>query len=228
MLSAIFLLSPMTLTSSVPVSLVFVVAPTGAKEDAPEAPPAIWRSRSAWLILPPGPEPATICRSMLASLALCLTAGLARALVPAARATGAAAATGSGAFSTTGSGLTSSLAGAGSATGSGFVSASSVLAEEFPAPSTSNSIQTSPTGRISPGSPIILVILPSTGDGISTVALSVITESIGSSSLTTSPTDTIHSTTSPSTTPSPISGSLNAYIPIFIPLVFFLLLRQFA
>ena len=71
------------------------------------------------------------------------------------------------------------------------------------------------------------VTLPSTGEGISTVALSVITDKMGSSSLTESPTATIHSTTSPSTTPSPISGNLNANVPMFIPPVFSLLLQLF-
>ena len=100
-------------------------------------------------------------------------------------------------------------------------------AAAFPSPSTSNSIQTTPTGNVSPASPTTRVTFPSTGEGISTVALSVITERIGSSSLTMSPTATIHSTTSPSTTPSPISGILNANVPIFIPPVFSLLLQLF-
>src|SRR5688500_4768230 len=47
---------------------------------------------------------------------------------------------------------------------------------------------------------------PARGDGISTVALSVITSTIGWSSVTTSPSATFHWTISPSTTPSPISG----------------------
>ena len=83
-------------------------------------------------------------------------------------------------------------------------------AEEFPSPSTSNTIHTWPTGIISPGSPVVEVIFPSTGLGISTEALSVITSRSGWSSVTTSPTDTCHETISPSTTPSPISGSLNS------------------
>ena len=87
-------------------------------------------------------------------------------------------------------------------------------------PSVSNSIQTWPTAKIVPGSPTIDFTTPSVGDGISTVALSVMTDKIGSSSFTESPTETIHSTTSPSTTPSPMSGSLNANIPMFMPPVF--------
>ena len=151
---------------------------------------------------------------IFASRARCRTAGLASAFVPAALATAGAAATGAGVFA--GSGLAFV-----SATGSGFASffsfagAGVASADAFPSPSTSNSIQTTPTGRMSPASPTTLLTVPSTGDGISTVALSVITDRIGSSSLTESPTATIHSTTSPSTTPSPISGILNAKIPMF-------------
>ena len=51
---------------------------------------------------------------------------------------------------------------------------------------------------------------PFTGDGIVTVALSVITSTNASSSFTLEPMTTCHVTISPSTTPSPISGSLNS------------------
>jgi hypothetical protein len=49
--------------------------------------------------------------------------------------------------------------------------------------------------------------LPRLGDGITTVALSVITSTSGWSSATWSPTATNHFWTSASTTPSPMSGS---------------------
>jgi len=181
------------------------------------------------VILPAGPDPATWYRSTPASRARCRTAGAASGLVPGARSTtGPATATGSGTGVGSGAGV-----GSGSATGSGVSSTagaagSGSLAEALPSPSTSNSMQTTPTGRISPASPMIFVTVPSHGAGISTVALSVMTERIGSSSLTVSPTATIHSTTSPSTTPSPISGSLNANVPMFIPPVFSLWLQQCA
>src|SRR5688572_25903751 len=51
---------------------------------------------------------------------------------------------------------------------------------------------------------------PARGDGISTVALSVMISTIGWSSLTTSPSLTFHATISPSTTPSPMSGRWNS------------------
>ena len=60
----------------------------------------------------------------------------------------------------------------------------------------------------SPTSPPSATTVPATGDGISTVALSVITSASGWSSRTDSPTLTCHSTISASATPSPTSGSL--------------------
>ena len=181
------------------------------------------------MILPAGPDPATWYKSTPAERARCRTAGLASGFVPGARSTagpatetGAATDFGAGSGVATGSGIGSGLDSTSSFTGS------SSETEAFPSPSTSNSMQTTPTGKMSPASPIILLTVPSHGAGISTVALSVMTERIGSSSLTESPTETIHSTTSPSTTPSPISGNLNANVPIFIPPVFCLLHQRFA
>ena len=147
--------------------------------------------------------------------------------MPAALVTAGAAET--GAETSTGVGLAFVSAGAFGFSSAFSFAGTGVLSEDvFPSPSTSNSIQTTPTGRMSPASPTTLLTVPSTGDGISTVALSVITDKIGSSSLILSPTATIHSTTSPSTTPSPMSGILNAKIPIFIPPVFSLLLLRFS
>src|SRR3954451_18739018 len=59
-------------------------------------------------------------------------------------------------------------------------------------------------------------MVPARGDGISTVALSVMISTMGWSILTTSPTLTFHATISPSTTPSPMSGrwNLNAISPL--------------
>src|SRR5947208_16703088 len=53
-------------------------------------------------------------------------------------------------------------------------------------------------------------MVPARGDGISTVALSVMISTIGWSILTTSPTLTFQPTISPSTTPSPMSGRWNS------------------
>ena len=87
--------------------------------------------------------------------------------------------------------------------------------------SESKLINVVPTGTISPMSPLNDNTVPSTGDGIVTVALSVMISTTGSSSFTASPIDTCHSTISPSTTPSPISGSLNSYFAISFLLCFF-------
>src|SRR5258708_14774001 len=56
--------------------------------------------------------------------------------------------------------------------------------------------------------------VPATGDGISTVALSVITAAKSWSSSTDCPTSTCHSTSSASATPSPTSGSLMMRTPM--------------
>ena len=171
------------------------------------------------MILPAGPLPETVAKSIPLSRARWRTAGDASGLAP-----GAATTTGVGAGAgAAGAGLTSSLTGSGSGAGASSTTSSTgsgASSTGVPSPSVSNSIQTCPTARIVPGSPTIDLTTPSVGEGISTVALSVMTERIGSSSLTVSPTATIHSTTSPSTTPSPISGSLNANIPMFMPPVF--------
>src|SRR5690606_475853 len=71
-----------------------------------------------------------------------------------------------------------------------------------------------PTATVSPTSAPSHTTFPSTGEGISTVALSVITAPSTSSSRTTSPTLTFHSTSSASATPSPTSGSLMTYSPM--------------
>ena len=68
---------------------------------------------------------------------------------------------------------------------------------------------------MSPISPLSEATVPLIGDGIVTVALSVITSTSASSSITIDPTSTCQVTISPSTTPSPISGSLNSYFAIF-------------
>jgi hypothetical protein len=69
---------------------------------------------------------------------------------------------------------------------------------------------TVPTGTTAPSSTRIASIVPVRGDGISTLALSVITSTSGWSSLTPSPTRTSQRTISPSATPSPMSGSFTS------------------
>jgi hypothetical protein len=67
---------------------------------------------------------------------------------------------------------------------------------------------TSPTLAIAPSATFVDFIVPAAGDGISTVALSVITSTTGSSTATASPAFLIQRTISPSWTPSPMSGNL--------------------
>ena len=67
-----------------------------------------------------------------------------------------------------------------------------------------------PTGTVAPSSAWSAVIVPVRGDGISTLALSVMTSTSGWSSFTESPTFTSQRTISPSATPSPISGSFTS------------------
>jgi hypothetical protein len=190
--------SPVTLISVVPVRRV-----RAGPALATAPPPATWASRSARVMRPAGPLPATEVRSTPASRALMRTAGLASGRSP-----GTRGVTGAGGAAATGAGA-GAAAGAEAASGSDAGAAASV-ADALPFPSTSNSMHIAPTGRMSPTSPTRLTTTPLTGEGISTVALSVMTDRMGWSSVTVSPTATIHSTTSPSTTPSPMSGSLNA------------------
>ena len=75
-------------------------------------------------------------------------------------------------------------------------------------PGASMRMSSAPTASTSPTAPPSAMTAPATGVGISTVALSVITEATTSSSRTRSPTLTSHSTISASATPSPTSGIL--------------------
>jgi hypothetical protein len=175
-----------------PVSVPAPVASTGTK---PLASPAVRRrAREAGIDL-----------SQVSG-----TAGEAKGLVPV-EATGAGTDTGGAA---TGSGLGSGSRTGADATGSG-------LGFDFGleplAPLTSKTINSAPTGTISPGFPVVDTTLPLTLEGMETVALSVINSTRGSSSLTVSPGLTFHFTISPSNTPSPTSGRLNTYFAILAP-----------
>src|SRR5207247_9716669 len=77
-------------------------------------------------------------------------------------------------------------------------------------PASPNTTRVLPTFTTSPSFALSWRIFPVTGEGIWTVTLSVMTSTIGSFSLTGSPSFTNHLTTSPSWTPSPMSGSLNS------------------
>ena len=158
---------------------------------------------------------------MPASLARSLTAGEASGRSPSGRGApvgvGPAAVdlteAGAGFFSAAGGATGSAFAGFASGSAatallltSGVSSVGSVLAAASPA--TSIFTIGEPTATVSPISAPSQAIWPSTGEGISTVALSVITAAITVSSRTRSPTFTFHSTSSASATPSPTSGIL--------------------
>ena len=81
----------------------------------------------------------------------------------------------------------------------------------------SSTTSTAPTSTTSPSPPLSSTTVPAFGDGISTVALSVITSTRGWSSATDSPIATFQETISPSTTPSPMSGSLKLNM-LFAPI----------
>src|SRR5262245_23551288 len=69
---------------------------------------------------------------------------------------------------------------------------------------------TLPTGTTAPSSACNAEMVPVRGAGISTFALSVMTSTIGWSSLIGSPTLTSQRTISPSATPSPMSGNFTS------------------
>ncbi len=77
-------------------------------------------------------------------------------------------------------------------------------------PLTSKTTSTECTGTTPPSAPRVSSTLPARGEVMVTVALSVITSTMGWSSATASPGAISHLTISPSLTPSPMSGSLNS------------------
>jgi len=88
------------------------------------------------------------------------------------------------------------------------LAAGALAAAALPAPSTSRRISSAPTASDSPTLPPRPFTVPCTGDGISTVALSVMTSARIWSSLIASPGCTRQATTSTSAMPSPRSGIL--------------------
>src|SRR5205814_3081355 len=152
-------------------------------------PPTAART-SASVTRPPGPEPRTVRRSTASSRASRRVAGVA--------ATGPPARAGAGAS-------TAGAVGAGLGGGVGAPRrAVGVLA------ASSNVTSTSPTLTVCPGCTWILVTRPRTGDGISTVALSVSTSRSRASSAMTSPSLTRPLTLSASVSPSPRPGRATA------------------
>ena len=159
--------------------------------------------------------PASRARRRTAGDATGLTAPARAVARGAGRGSAGCARRGAGVGDMTGVVLRSGLAVArGFAAGAGF--ATSVAAERgcgcaalaaSRSPGTFRRTRSDPTATLSPISAPSQMISPSTGEGISTVALSVITAA-RLSARTRSPTLTCHSTSSASAMPSPTSGSL--------------------
>lgn len=177
------------------------------------------------MIRPAGPVPRTRRRSTPASRARSRTDGVASGFSPSWRTGpapenarpalsrfGAAAFGGTGVCNRTGVSGTDAACGlaVSTAAGAGFSPACSTGFSSVVPPSISKRTSSEPTAIFSPTSPLMAMTLPPRDDGISTVALSVMTAARRSSSRTTSPTFTCHSTSSASATPSPTSGSLIA------------------
>ncbi len=218
MRSAILRRSPITL-----ISLIEVSATYPAVCGEPPASSLKYASMSSCVIRPAGPVPRTRLRSMPASRARSLTEGVASGFSPSARTgpapvkvrfmasrLGAAGFSGTGVCKRTGA-ASSAFALGGSTDADGSVFTDSGFTDSCllsAAPSISSRTSSEPTAIFSPISPLVSTTLPARDDGISTVALSVITAASRSSSRTISPTFTCHSTSSASATPSPTSGSL--------------------
>src|SRR5450830_735488 len=178
---------------------------------------------------PAGPVPGTCRRSTPASRALRRTAGAARGFSPSGRGApranrrngavrvnrpvadpGKAVAAGARSNESPTGRFANGADTAVSAAGAFALGATcaSVGAELLSSPRTFRRTRSEPTATTSPISAPSQTISPSTGEGISTVALSVMTAARIASSRTRSPILTCHSTSSASATPSPTSGSL--------------------
>ena len=145
---------------------------------------------SSALMRPFGPVPLTRSSATPSSLASARTAGVTSMRAPGAPGEAAAG------------WLTAAAAGAASA-GAAATGAAAV-------PATAIVTMIVPTGTTCPSSAPNERIVPVRGEGISTLALSVITSTRGWSSLTASPAFTSQRTISPSATPSPMSGSFTS------------------
>ena len=146
------------------------------------------RSRSSGVMLPCGPLPRIVCRSIPRSRASRRTRGVA---------------------------LTSTLFAASIAAGASSVSGRTptmpaCCGRTCGAASSQTVIRMSPTRMISPSRPWRPQTVPPWGEGTSTTALSVSTSATTWCSLTASPSATSHLRSSTSAIPSPRSGSLNS------------------
>src|SRR5579859_4709261 len=156
-------------------------------------------ARSFSRIRPPGPVPVTVTRSMPRSAANRRMYGAARYRED------PGAAGGEGGL---GGGAEATGPGPGGAAGGAVAAAAPA---DGAAPVTSMVTSAAPTLTFSPSWAWIFRTLPVFGDGISTLALSVSTETRAASSRIVSPSWTNQRTTSPSATPSPRSGNRNSY-----------------
>ena len=184
MRSAIRRRTPITLISE--VSPVWVASPAagGARSaGAPHARAPLAASRSSRTMRPPGPDPATVARSIPASRARLRLAGEVMIRPPAGAARGAASALVAappcvGPLAALGlaaaAGIAAGCVAAGGAAASGAAVGGAAGA---PAP-TSKTINGEPTAILSPGSPRMETTRPLTGAGTSTAALSVITSTM--------------------------------------------------
>ncbi len=173
---------------------------------------------------PAVPLPGTNCNSIPRSQARRRTAGEAMGLsrgwgVVCATAAGAGAVDGAaglapGALAAAGAAGLAAAAGAAGVAGARVAAAVAARLRTLPAPSTSMRMSSLPTAITSPSLPPSASTVPATGEGISTVALSVITSARLWSSVTASPGCTCHATSSTSAMPSPMSGILITCTPI--------------
>src|SRR6202043_1360605 len=149
------------------------------------------RSTSALVTAPPGPLALTSARSIPSRCARARTAGAA---------------------------LTAGACDANGGTGGGAAAESSptIVPVSVRGPS-SNSTRGPPTLTLAPGWTHSRAILPSCGEGTSTTAFSVSTETRGWSATTWSPSPTCQATSSASCSPSPRSGSTKTLIAERLP-----------
>ncbi len=217
--SAIFLRTPRSgIRSSVPRETRGTARRSGSRPPPSWSPPPWKACRSCLVTRPPSPVPATRCRSSSSSLASARTAGVASARLPAGRTASARGAAGrAGAEAGAGpveawAAAAAVFAGAGAGAGAAGVEGEAGAAFAFAGGAAaesdgSSSINAEWTLATSPSFQQRRSTRPRLGDGMVTVALSVITSTSGWSSATSSPSVTNHLTISASTTPSPMSGS---------------------
>src|SRR6202050_1931625 len=189
------------ITRRTPITLISDVSAETSARDAARA----GSSRSLRIMRPPGPDPATLDKSIPASRARRRLAGevITR---PVRAAAGGGVAVGALALGGTAAATGLLVAGAAAAAAAGAASPSTPV---------SNTISGEPTAILAPGTPLIDSTRPLTGAGTSTAALSVITSTMSWSSVTASPGLVCQATISASTVPSPRSGILHTYW--FIP-----------